>query len=221
MIDLNAANAALWSADYGGARDLYWKCLAFARENNAQAHTLVSAIGLTLADIYTGRFAEANATIASVAVTRGQHINEEANRHLCRALIAAPKAAMRAPRWFPTMWLCRSIVKGLLGLLYAITLALATLTALDAADDLRCHALGEELNRVPEEFLDGEEFPHLMLWAKSRMCALLGDSDEATVLLNASSRLYDARARAIGQRISGICRRALECSLSHRTVGLT
>ena len=46
----------------------------------------------------------------------------------------------------------------------------------------------------------GEEFPHLMLWARSRVAELLGDEARAEVALRAAQSLYDARLEAIGPK---------------------
>jgi tetratricopeptide (TPR) repeat protein len=198
QVDLNDANLATWAADYERSRALYRKCLAFAEENESQTNTLVSAIGLALADIYTGQPTRASETIEGVAyLAVGRRTNEEAIWSLCKALIASELSDTSAAVFWYDAALAMHRPKAPVPL-FAVSLAFAAHAALDAGDEERAVALEHELSLLPERLMSTEEFPHLMLWARARVAALRGDDERASGWMHASIALYEARARAIG-----------------------
>ena len=122
---------------------------------------------------------------------------EEANVYLCRALIASETGDTHEAniQYDATLAIHRMKAPGIL---FAVTLAFATLSALDASDPRRAAALDEELGTLSDAFLRGEEFPHLMLWARSRVADVRGDTIQAAAFARAAGLLYDARVEAIG-----------------------
>ena len=198
-VELNAANLAAWMGDYDEARMLYSRCLRFKEDDNALPKVGLS-VGLALIDIYTGNLARAETIVERVAPRcRGMGTLDEANAHLCLALIAAERGNAGTARgeFEAALAIHRSKPAGRL---FAVTLAFAALAALDAGENDRASALDAELGGLPDELLRGEEFPHLMLWARSRVAELLGDEARAEVAMRAAQSLYDARLEAIGPK---------------------
>jgi hypothetical protein len=78
-------------------------------------------------------------------------------------------------------------------------LAFAIVSALDARADARADALERELAALPQELQSGEEFPHLMAWARALVAEQRGLNEVAAVCLTEASRLYDERSQAIGE----------------------
>jgi DNA-binding SARP family transcriptional activator len=194
----NCASLALWTAEYESAKTLYGRCLAFAEDNNDEANLFTCAIGVTLASIYTADLAQATTHAESVAhLYRGSGRLEEANWHLCRALIATENGDAESATGAYDAALAIHRTKPPTSL-FALTLALAALMALDAGDVPRALALDGELGHLSEEILSGEEFPHLMYWSRSRAASLHGDETRAKTFLLASERLYEARISALG-----------------------
>ncbi len=193
----NCANLALWMADYAGAKTLYGECRAFAEDNNDEANLFTCALGLAIANIYTGDPEAAARHMESVAhLYRGSGRLEEANWHLFRALIAAERR--RWPDAHEAFDASLAIHRGKPPTrLFALTLALATHAALDAGDDARAVALDEELGRLPEELHRGEEFPHVMLWARSRVARQGGDNERGEAFMRGAVELYAARVGAL------------------------
>jgi DNA-binding SARP family transcriptional activator len=195
----NCASLAFWIADYANAKTLYGRCLAFAEDNNDEANQFTCAIGVTLASIYTGDLVEATRHAERVAhLYRGSGRLEEANWHLCRALIVTEGGAAAAAidAYDAAMAIHRTKPPTSL---FALTVAFAALAALDAGDLPRAVALDGELGGLSEDVLSGEEFPHLMYWSRSRAAALRGDDVGAKTFFHASERLYEARISALGQ----------------------
>ena len=195
--ELNAANLAAWLGDYADAERLYRKGFAFIEERGGTSHVACS-IGLALIDICRGRFAQAKEFADSVADRcRGAGTLDEANLHLCFALIAAESGASAEARREYDAALAIHRTKPP-GILFAVTLAFAIHAALDACETARADALDDELAALPAELLSGEEFPHLMTWARARAAGARGESDRAAESLHRAASLYDDRLRAIG-----------------------
>jgi DNA-binding SARP family transcriptional activator/tetratricopeptide (TPR) repeat protein len=195
--EVNTANLASWVADYETARRLYAAPLAFAERNEGAGH-VACTVGLALVDIYTGEFAAATARL-DAAAHRFQATGtlEEANFHFCRALIASETGNRREAKMQYDAALEIHETKRH-GLLQAVTLAFAILDAIDAGDSARARFLDNTLASLPERLMSGEEFPHLMLWARSRVAELDGDRRTADDRREAARRIYERRVRAIG-----------------------
>ena len=50
--------------------------------------------------------------------------------------------------------------------------------------------------------IDGEEFPHLMLWARARAALATGDRATAAAHIAGARRLYDERVAAVGPHVA-------------------
>jgi len=157
---------------------------------------------VTLASIYTGDLAHATSHAESVAhLYRGSGRLEEANWHLCRALIATESADAAAATSAYDAALAIHRTKPPTSL-FALTLALAALMALDDGDVPRALALDAELAGLTDEVLSGEEFPHLMYWVRSRAASLRGAEAQAKAFFLAAERLYEARVAALGPGVA-------------------
>ncbi len=195
--EVNTANLASWSADYETARRLYSAPLAFAELNDGAAH-VSCLLGLVLIDIYTGNLAGAATRLDATAHRfNGAQTLDDANFHLCRALIASESGKRREAHIAYDAALEIHKTKRP-GLLHAVTLAFAILDAVDAGHRARASALDRRLAALPHHLMSGEEFPHLMTWARSRVAALNGDKQTAGALRDSARRLYEHRVRAIG-----------------------
>jgi len=193
----NCANLALWMADYAGAKTLYGECRAFAEDNKDEANWFTCALGLAVASIYMGDPEEAERQIDSVArLYRGSGRLEEANWHLVRAWIESERGAWAAAHAAFDASLAIHRTKPPTPL-FALTLGLAAHAALDGRDESRAVALDAELSRLSDELLTGEEFPHVMLWARARVARATGDDERAAVLMRAARELYATRVAAL------------------------
>jgi DNA-binding SARP family transcriptional activator/energy-coupling factor transporter ATP-binding protein EcfA2 len=195
----NAANLALWTADYTAAGELYASCFRFAEENGDEANVFGCTLGMTLAAIYTGDLHAARASMQRVEhLPRSHATMEDANWQLCRALIAMEAADARAASaaFDAALAIHRARPPSAL---FALTLAFAAHAALDAADVARGLALDAELGALPAALLGGEEFPHLMYWARARAAALRADGAAEAAFLAEAARLYDERVAPLGE----------------------
>jgi DNA-binding SARP family transcriptional activator len=192
----NSANLALWMADYAAAEALYQSCFAFAVSSNDEANLYGCSIGLTLAAIYRNDLAAASERLERVAgLERPHQTVEDANGHLCRALIAAESGrfADAAAAYDASLAIHRAHPPNAL---LALTLAAAVHGALDAGDTGRGAALDAELAALSEALLCAEEFPHLMYWARSRAVQAT-DAAGAGEFLARAERLYRERTQSM------------------------
>ncbi len=194
----NSASLALWTADYSAARDLYASCFIFAEENGDEANMFGCTLGMTLAATYARDLDAARALMQRVEHLPRPHATlEDANWHLCRGLIATesgdPQAAAAA--FDAALAIHRSKPPSAL---FALTLAFAAHAALDAADAARATTLDAELGTLPAAFLTGEEFPHLMYWARARVAVLRDDLAATEMFLASAERLYNERVATLG-----------------------
>jgi tetratricopeptide (TPR) repeat protein len=196
----NCANLALWMADYAGAKKLYAECHAFAEDNNDEANIFTCALGLAVANIYTGDPAEAGRHLDSVAhLYRGSGRLEEANWHLFRALIAGESGEWQVAH--DAFDACLAIHRTKPATrLFALTLAWAVHVAVDAGDRTRADALEAELAGLSGDLMTGEEFPHLMFWARARVASCRGDAERAAAFRGSAEELYAARMSALDGR---------------------
>ncbi len=196
--ELQVANLAAWTADYETARTLYRKGLHYG-EDATVAVRVACTIGLALVDLYTGNARKVPALLDAIAeYCTGFGTIEEANVHLCRALAHAAEGreTTAAAEFDRALAIHREKPPSVLS---ALTLAFAIVSALDARADARADALERELAALPQELQSGEEFPHLMAWARALVAEHRGLSEAAAVYLSEASRLYDERAKAIGE----------------------
>ncbi len=194
----NAANLALWMADYAGARELYASCFRFAEENGDEANMFGCTLGMALAAIYTGDLHAARALMQRVEhLPRSHATMEDANWQLCRGLIAMESADPHAAAAAFDVALAIHRAKPP-SALFALTLAFAAHAAFDAADTTRGLALDAELDALPSALLGGEEFPHLMYWARARAAAVRADGAAQAAFLLEATRLYGERVAPLG-----------------------
>ncbi len=193
-----AANLALSAADFARAKALYRECYAFAEENNDEANLFNCALGLAFSGLFAGDAAGAASDLGQVAhLYRGSGRYEEANWHLARALVAFELGRRdEAGREFDA---CLTIHRTKPPTpLHSLSLALASVSAIEAGDRVRAEALVDELTGLPDELQDGEEFPHLSRWVRARVADLRGDRDEAARLVAEAWERFRARVELLG-----------------------
>jgi hypothetical protein len=194
----NAASLALWTADYSAARELYASCFRFAEENGDEANMFGCTLGMTLAATYASDLPAARGLMQRVEhVPRPHATLEDANWHLCRGLIAMEAAESLAAEAAFDASLAIHRTKPP-SALFALTLAFAVHSAVDADNAARAIALDAELGALPAAFLAGEEFPHLMYWARARVAAFRADAAAEAAFLASAERLYNERLATLG-----------------------
>ena len=197
-MELHVANLASWMADYETARRYYRSGLLYGEETTL-AVRVGCTIGLVLVDLYTGNTRDVPHMLDSIVQPlTGFGLIEEANAHLCRALAHAAegRAADAASQFDRALAIHREKQPSAL---FALILALAILSALDAGDQPRAESLERELAALPGEVMSGEEFPHLMHWSRALVAERCGLGDAASAHFSEASRLYDERSTAIGE----------------------